>query len=113
MNPGTCKKLLGPAKVIGLSRMSRQAKCIFFCVERIIDLISDREAFYGKQSLKRTYISRNTNVRFFSLGLVDDIDAINEDILKTSSEIWNGREVRQVWLNYSSDIHLNGNYVDV
>lgn len=52
------------------------------------------------------------NVRVFSPGLVDDVDAINEDIFETSSEIWYGRQVRQIWLYYSSYIHLNEEYLD-
>lgn len=31
------------------------------------------------------------DVRFLPPSLVDDIDAINEDIFQTSSEIWYGR----------------------
>ena len=62
--------------------------------------------------IAKPYLSRNTDVRFFSLGLVNDIDAVNEDIFQTASEIWCGREVRQVLLYYSTYIHLSDRCYD-
>lgn len=50
------------------------------------------------------------DVGIFSLGLVDDIDAIDEDVFHTAREIWCGREVRHVLLYYSSNIDLSIGY---
>lgn len=40
-----------------------------------------------------------TDVRFFSLSLVNDVDAIDEDIFQATPEIWCGGQVRQIFLN--------------
>lgn len=48
------------------------------------------------------------DVRFLSPGLVNDVDVIDEDVLQAATEIWCGRQVRQVLLYYSSYIQLRG-----
>lgn len=50
------------------------------------------------------------DVGIFSLGFVDDIDAIDEDVFHTAREIWRVREVRHVLLYYSSYIDLSIRY---
>lgn len=44
------------------------------------------------------YLSWDTDVRFFSLSLINDVDAIDEDVLEAAPEIWCGGQARQVWL---------------
>lgn len=46
----------------------------------------------------------NTDVRFFSLSLVDDVDAIHEDVFQAALEIWCGGQVRQILLDDTSYI---------
>lgn len=53
------------------------------------------------------YFSWYADFRLFSLGLINDVDAVDEDIFQAASEVWCGREVGQVWLYYSTYIHLN------
>lgn len=50
------------------------------------------------------YLSRDADVRFFSLSLVDDVDAIDEDVLQAAPEIWCGGQVRQILLYDTSYI---------
>lgn len=50
------------------------------------------------------YLSWDTDVRFFSLSLVDDVDAIDEDVFQAAPEIWCGGQVRQILLYDTSYI---------
>ncbi len=54
--------------------------------------------------IKPPYLSRDADVRFFSLCLVDDVDTIDEDVLQAAPEIWCGRQVRQILLYDTSYI---------
>lgn len=45
-----------------------------------------------------------------SLSLVNDIDAIDEDVLQTAPEIWDGGQVRQILLDDSAHIQLEDGY---
>lgn len=55
-----------------------------------------------------TNLARYTDLRFFSLGLVNDVNAIDEDIFQAPPKILCCRQVRQILLYYSSYIHLRG-----
>lgn len=52
----------------------------------------------------KPYLSWNADFRFFSLGLVDDVDVIDEDVLQAAPEIWCSGQVRQIFLYDSTDI---------
>lgn len=54
------------------------------------------------------HLSWYVDVRFFSLGLINDVDVIDEDVLQAAPEIRRGREVRQVFLYYAPYIQLRG-----
>lgn len=45
-----------------------------------------------------SYLSWDTDVRFFSLSLINDVDPIDEDVLEAAPEIWRGGQAGQVWL---------------
>ena len=46
----------------------------------------------------------DTNVRIFSLSLINDVDTIDVDIFQAAPEIWCGRQVRQILLYDTSHI---------
>lgn len=52
------------------------------------------------------YLSWDTDVRFFSLSLINDVDAVDKDVLEAAPEILCGGQVRQVWLYNPSYIQL-------
>lgn len=50
------------------------------------------------------YLSRDADFRFFSLGHVDDVNAIDEDVFQAAQEIGCSGQMRQVLLYDTSDI---------
>lgn len=54
--------------------------------------------------IKLPYLARDADVRLFSLCLVNDVDAIDEDVLQAAPEIWCGGQVRQILLYDTSYI---------
>lgn len=52
------------------------------------------------------YLQRYADFRVFSLGLIDDVNAVNEDVFQTAPEVWCGGQVGQVLLYDTPDIQL-------
>lgn len=98
---------MGPAKVIGLSKISLQAKCIFFWKK-----IKKKKTFSIRYRCRAgdavvtgmSNLSWDPDFRVFSLGLVDDVDSIDEDVLQAAPEIWGRGQVGQILLYDASDI---------
>lgn len=52
------------------------------------------------------YLERNSDFRVFSLCLVDDVDAVDEDVFQAAAEIRRGGQVRQILLDDTSNVQL-------
>lgn len=50
------------------------------------------------------YLARNSDFRVFSLRLVDDVDAVDEDVFQAAAEIRRGGQVRQILLDDTSNV---------
>lgn len=52
------------------------------------------------------YLLRNADFRVFSLGLIDDVDVVDEDVFQTAPEVRCGGQVGQVLLYDTPDVQL-------
>jgi len=52
------------------------------------------------------YLSGDTYLGLLSLGHVDDVDPVDEDVLQAAAEVWRGGEVRYVLLDHTTNIQL-------
>lgn len=52
------------------------------------------------------YLLRNANFGFFSLGLIDNVDTVDEDVFQAAPEVGCGGQVGQVLLYDTPDVQL-------
>lgn len=52
------------------------------------------------------YLPGDADVFFFSLGFVNDVDAVKEGVFQAAAEVWRCGQVRQVLLDDSANVQL-------